>query len=157
MWELDCKEGWALKNQLFWTVVLEKTLESPVDCKEIKWINPEGSQSWIFIERTDAEAEAPTLWPPDAKNWFTGKELNAGKDWRQEGKRTTEDEMIGWHHWLNGHEFEQALGVGEGQGSWVCCSPRVTKSWTWLNDWIEPKRKEERNSVILKLMLPSRF
>ena len=109
-------------NWCFWTVVLEKTLESPLDCKEIKPVIPKGNQCWIFIGRTDVEAEAPILWPPDAKNWFTGKDPDAGKDWRQEKKGTTEDEMAGWHHWLDGHEFEQALGVGDGQGSLACCS-----------------------------------
>ena len=101
-------------------MVLE-TLESPLDCKEIKPVNPIGNQSWIFIGRTDAEA--PILWPPDVKNWLTGKDLDAGKDWRQEEKGTTEDEMVGWHHWLNAHEFGQALGVDDGQGSLACCSP----------------------------------
>ena len=98
------KESWALKNWCFWTVVLEKTLESPLDCKEIQQIHPKGNQSWIFIERTDAEAEAPILWPPDGKNWLIGIDPDAGKDWRQE-KGTTEDEMVGWHHQLDGHEF----------------------------------------------------
>ena len=101
MWELDCEKSWAPKNWCFWTVVLEKTLESPLDCKEIKPVNPKGNQSWIFIGRTDAEAEAPVLWPPDAKNWLIGKDPGAGKDWRQEEKGTTEDEMVGWHHQLN--------------------------------------------------------
>ena len=101
MWELDNKEGWALKNWCFWTVVLEKTLESPLGCKEIQPVNPKGNQSWIFIGRTDAEAEAPILWPPDVKNWFIGKDPVAGKDWRQEEKGTTEDEMVGWHHRLD--------------------------------------------------------
>ena len=100
MWELDHKEGWALKNWCFWTVVLEKTLESLSDYKDIKPVNPKGNQSWIFIGRTDAEAEAPILWPPDAKNWLTGKDPDAGKDWRQEEKLTTESEMVGWHHRL---------------------------------------------------------
>ena len=113
------KEGWVLKNQCFWTAALKKTLESPLDCK-IKPVHPKGNQSWIFIGRTDAEAEAPILWPPDAKSWLIGKDPDAGKDWRREGKGTTEDEMVGWHHWLTGHEFEQALGDGEGQGSLVC-------------------------------------
>ena len=108
MWELDHKKGWALKNWCFWTVVLEKTLESPLDFKEIKPINPKGNQSWIFIGRTDAEAEASLLWPPDMKSWFIRKDPGAGKDWRLEEKGMTEDEMVGWHHWLNGHEFEQA-------------------------------------------------
>ena len=108
MWELDHKEGWAPKNWCFWTVVLEKTLESPLDCKEIQPVNPKGNQSWIFIGRTDAEAEAPILWPPDVKNWLTGKDPGAGKDWRQEDKGTTDDEMVGWHHWLDGHEWERS-------------------------------------------------
>ena len=110
---------------------------SPLDCKEIKPVNPKRNQSWIFIGRTDAKAEAPILWPPDAKSCLTGKDPDAGKDWRQEEKGTTEDEMVGWHHWLNEHEFEQALGVGDGQGSLACCSPWVTKSWTQLSDWTE--------------------
>ena len=124
MWELDHKESWAMKNWCSWIVVLEKTPESPLDRKEIKPVNPKGSQSWIFIGRTDAKAEAPVLWPPDVQNLLTGKDPDAGKDWKQEKKRTTENEMVGWHHGLNGHEFEQALGDGEGQGSLVCCSPQ---------------------------------
>ena len=104
-------------------VVLEKTLESPLDCKEIKPIHPKGDQSWIFIGRSDAKAEAPILWPPHAKNWLTGKDPDAGKDRRQEEKGTTEGEMVGWHYWLNGHEFEQALGAGDGQRNLACCSP----------------------------------
>ena len=106
MWELDHKESWALKNWCFWTVVLEKTLESPLDCKEIQLVHPKGNQSWIFTWRTDAEAETPILWPPDAKNWLIGKDLNAGRDWGQEEKGMAEDEMVRWHHQLNGHEFE---------------------------------------------------
>ena len=106
MWELNHKEGWTLKNWCFWAVVLEKTLESLLDCKEIQPVHPEGNQSWIFIGRTDAEAETPILWPPDAKSWLTGKDPNAGNDWKWEEKGTTEDEMVGWHHWLNAHEFE---------------------------------------------------
>ena len=106
MWELAYKEGWALKNWCFWTVVLEKTLESPLDCKEIQPVHSKRNQSWIFIGRTDAEAEALILWPPDVKNWLIWKDPDAGKDWRQEKKGKTEDEMVGWHHWLNGHEFE---------------------------------------------------
>ena len=123
MWELDYKESWAPKNWCFWTVVLEKTLQSPLDCKEIQELHPKGNQSWIFIGRTAAEAETPILWPPDAKNWLIGKDPDAGKDWRWEEKGTTENEMVGWHHWINGHEFEQALGDGEGQGSLACCRP----------------------------------
>ena len=106
MWELDYKENWALKNWCFWTVVLEKTLESPLGCKKIQPVHPKGDQSWIFIGRTDAKAETPILWPLDVKNWFTGKDPDAGKDWRQEEKGTTEDEMVGWHHRLEEHEFE---------------------------------------------------
>ena len=120
---------------LFWTVVLEKTLESPLNCKEIKPVNPKGNLSWIVI---DAEAEIPILWPPDAKNWLLGKDLDAGKDWRQEEKGMTEDEMVGWHHWLNGHEFEQAPGVGDGQGGLACCSPwccRVGHNWANEVNW----------------------
>ena len=106
MWELDYKESWGLKNWCFWIVVLEKTLESPLVSKEIQLVNPKGNQSSIFIGRTDAEAETPKFWPPDVKNWLIWKDPDAGKDWRQEEKEMTEDEMIGWHHWLNGHEFE---------------------------------------------------
>ena len=105
MRELDYKESWVSKNWCFWTVVLEKTLESLLDCKEIQPLNPKGNQSWIFIGRTNAEGEISVLWPPDAKNWLTGKDSDAGKDWGQEEKGTTEDEMVGWHHWLNGHVF----------------------------------------------------
>ena len=122
MWEFNHREGWVPKNWCFWTVVLEKTLESPLDSKEIQRVNPKGNQSWIFIGRTDAEAEAPILWPPDVKNWLVGKDPDAGKDWKQEEKGMTEDEMVGWYHQLNGHEFEQAPGVGDGQGSLVCGS-----------------------------------
>ena len=106
MWELDRKESWAPKNWCFWTVVLEKTLKSPLDCKKIKTVNPKGNQYWIFIARTDAETEAPILWPPDVKNWLIGKDPDAGKDWKQEEKGTTQGEMVEWHHQLNGHEFE---------------------------------------------------
>ena len=138
MWGLDHKEDCMPKNWCFWTVELEKTLESPLDCKEIKPGNPKGNQSWIFIGRTDAETTAPILWPADVKNWFIGKDPDAGKDWGQE-KGATEDEMVGWHHWLIGHEFEQAPGVGEGQGSLVCCSPSghkesdVTEQLNWTD------------------------
>ena len=105
MWELDCKESWALKNWCFWTVVLEKTLESPLDCKEIQPVHSEGDQSWVFIGRTDVEAEAPIFWPPDAKNWLIWKDPDAGKDRRREEKGTTEDEMVGLHYRLDRHEF----------------------------------------------------
>ena len=123
MWELHYKESWALKNRCFWTVVLEKTLESPLECKEIQQVHPKGSQSWIVIGRTDAEDETPILWPPDAKNWLTEKDPDAGKDWRQEEKGLADDDMVGWYHQLDEHEFEQAPGVGYGWGSLVCCSP----------------------------------
>ena len=126
MRELDQKEGWAPKNSCFWTAVLKKILESPLDSKEIKPVNPKGNQSWIFIGRTDVETETPILWPPDAKTWLIEKDLDAGKDWGQE-KRVTEDEIVGWHHQLNGHAFEQTLGESEGQGSLACCSPRGHK------------------------------
>ena len=124
MWELKHKESWAPWNWCFWTVVLGKTLESPLGCKEIKPVNPQGNKSWIFIGRTvaDAEAEAPILWPPDVKNWLVGKDTDAGKDWRQEKKRVIEDEMVGWHHQLHGHEFGQTQEHSEGQGSLACCS-----------------------------------
>ena len=127
MWELDHKEGWATKNWCFWTVALEKILESPLDCNEIKPINSKGNQSWIFIGRTDAETEVPILWPPDAKSRPLRKDSNARKYWRQEEKGMTEDEMFGWHHGLDGHEFEQVPGDVEGQGSLACCSPRGCK------------------------------
>ena len=110
-------------------------LESPLDCKDIKPVNPKGNQSWIFTRRTDAEAEAPILCPPDAKSWLIGKDPDAEKDWGQEEKGMTEDEMAGCHHWLSGHEFEQTPGDGEGQGSLVCCNPGMSNSWTWLSDW----------------------
>ena len=122
MQHLDHKAGWALKNWCFQTVMLEKTLESPLDSKEIKLVNPKGNQPWIFIGRPDVEA--PKLCSPDAEIWLIGKDPDAGKDWRQEEKGMTEDEMVGWHHWLNGHEFEQRPGDGDGQGSLACCSPR---------------------------------
>ena len=123
MWDLDHKESWASKNWCFWTVVLEKTLDSPLDSKEsIQPINPKGNQSWIFIGRTDTEAETPIFWPPDVKNWVIGKEPDAEKDWRWEEKVVKENEMVGWHHRLNGHEFEQASGVGDDQENLACCS-----------------------------------
>ena len=122
MWELDYTESWAPNNWCFWTMVLEKTLESPLDCKEIQPVHPKGDQSWVFIGRTDPEAETPILWPPDAKSWLIWKDPDAGKDWGQGEKGMTEDEMVGWHHWLNRHEFEQTLGAGDGQGGLACCS-----------------------------------
>ena len=132
MWELDHKESWAPKHWCFWTVVL-KTLESPLDCKEIQPVHPKGDQSWVFIGRNDAEASV--LWPPDVKRQLIGKDLDAGKDWRQEEKGMTEDGLVGWHQWLDEHECGQALGV-EGQGSLACCSPWGHKELDmteWLN------------------------
>ena len=121
--ELDHKEGWAPKNWCFWVVVLEKTLENPLDWKEIKLVNSKGNQSWIFILRTDVEADTPILWPPDVKSHLTGKDPGAGKDWGLKEKRAAEDETVGWHPWLNKHEFEQSLGDSEGQRCLACCSP----------------------------------
>ena len=122
MWELDYKKSWAQKNWCFWTMVLEKILESPLDCKEIQPVHPKGDQSWVFIGRTDFEAETPRLWPPDAKSWLIWKDPDAGKDWGQEEKGVTEDEMGGWHHRLNEHGFGWTPGVGDGQGGLACCS-----------------------------------
>ena len=139
MWELGHKESWEPKNWYLWTVVLEKTLESPLDCKEIQPVHPKGNQSWIFIGRTDVEAEVPIIWPPDAKSWVIRKDPDDGKDWGREEKGMIEDEMVGWHHWLNGHGFEQVLGVGDGQGGLACCSPwgqTQLRDWTELN-WTE--------------------
>ena len=123
MWELDYNESWVLKIWCFWTVVLEKTLDSLLACKEIKPVYPKGNQSWLFIARTDAEAETPILWPSDVKSWLIGKDIDVWRDWGQEEKGATEDEMVGWYHQLNGHEFEQTPGDYEGQGSLACCSP----------------------------------
>ena len=128
IWELDYKEScWAPKNWCFWTVVLEKALKSPLDCKEIQPVHPKGDQSWVFIRRTDVEAGTLILWPPDAKSWLIWKDPDAGKVWGQEEKGTTEDEMVEWHHELNGHEFEQAPGNSERQGSLAWYSPRCHK------------------------------
>ena len=129
MWELNHKEGWTLRNWCFWTVVLEKTLESPLDCKEIQPVHPKGDQSWIFIGRTDAEAEAPMLCPPDKKNWLTGKDPDAGKDWRQEEEETTEDEMV----FCITDSMDMNL-------SKLRELDRVAESWTWLSDWTELNR-----------------
>ena len=140
-------ESWTIKKaehqriDAFELLMLEKTLESPLDCKEIQPVHPKGNWSWIFIQRADVEAETPILWPPDAKSWLIGKDPDAGKDWGQKEKGTTEDEMVGWHHWLDGHEFEWALRVGDGQGGMVCCGPRGHKesdtterlNWTELD------------------------
>ena len=136
MWDLGYKESWTPKNWCFWTVVLEKTLESPLDCKEIQPVHPEGNQSWVLIGRTDVEVETPILWPPDAKSWLIWKDPDAGKDWGQEEKGTTEDEMTGWHHWLDGHGFGYTPGVGDGQGDLACCGSWGHKELDmteWLN------------------------
>ena len=136
MWELDYKECWAPKNWFFWTVVLEKTLESPLDCKEIQPVHPKGDQSWMFIRRTDAEAVTPVLCPPHAESWLIGKDPDAGKDWGQEEKGRTEDETVAWHHWLDGHGFGWTLGVGDGQGGLACCGSWGSKEsdmTEWLN------------------------
>ena len=141
MWELDYKESWALKNWCFWSVVLEKTLESPLDCKEIQPVYPKGDQFWVFIGKTDVEAETPIFWPPDVKIWLIWKDSDAGKNWGQEEKEMTEDQMVGWHHQLNGHEFGQTPGVDDGQGGLACYSSRGCKeldtterlNWTELN------------------------
>ena len=143
MWELDHKESRAPKNWCFWTLVSEKSLESPLECKEIQSVNPKGNQSLTLIGRTDAEAKAPILWPPDVKNWLIGKDPDAGKDWRQEEKGTTEDEMVGWDHWLDRHEFEEAPGAGDGHGWLVCCIPWGHKELD-MTEWLDWKRNTDR-------------
>ena len=137
MCQLDYKESWAPKSWCFWTVVLEKTLESPLDCKEIKSVNPKGNQSGLFIGRTDVEAETPIVWQPDAKDWLIGKDPDVGKDWKQEEKGTTKHEMIGWHHHLDGLESEQAPGMVVFREAWRAAVHGVTNSWTWLSNWTE--------------------
>ena len=136
MCELDYKESWMQKNWCFWTVVLEKTLESPLGYKEIQPVHPKGDQSWVFIGRTDVKAGTPRLWPPDVESWLIWKDPDAGKDWGQEEKGTTEDETVGWHHWLNGHGFGWTPGVGDGQGGLVCCGSwghKESDMTEWLN------------------------
>ena len=151
MWQLDCEESWAPKNWCFWTVVLEKTLESPLECKEIQPVHPKEDQSWVFFGRNDAKAETPILQSPHVKSWLIGKDSDAGRDWGQEEKGKTEDEMAGWHHRLDGHEFEWTPGVGDGQGGLACCSSWGCKeldtterlNWTELNQigciWVPVK------------------
>ena len=151
MWELDYKESWAPKNWCFWTVMLEKTLESPLDCKDIKPVNPQGNQSWVFLVRTDAEAETPIIWPPDTKNW-----LIAGKDWRQWERGMTKDELVGWHHLLDGHEFEQSPEAGDGQRRRVLQSmrsQRVGHNWATELNW--SRAKYDGYSISSKELLPT--
>ena len=161
MWELDCEESWAPKNWCFWTLVLEKTLESPLDCKKIQPVHSR-DQSWLFFERNDAKGETPVLWPPHVKSWLIGKDSDAGRDWGQEEKGTTENEMAGWHHRLDGYDFGWTPGVGDGQEGLACCDSwgrkelDTTEQLNWLTDWPvmsriiwnwteqDEKKKEER-------------
>ena len=143
MWELDCEESWVPKNWCIWTMVLEKTLESPLDCKEIQPVHSKGDQPWVFFGRNDAKAETLVVWPPHEKSWLIGKDSEAGRDWGQKEKGTTEDEMAVWHHWLNGREFEWSMGVGDRQGGLACCDSRGRKesdtteqlNWTCIFYW----------------------
>ena len=137
MWELDYKESWVPKNWSFWTMVLEKTLESPLDCRDIQPVHPKADQSWVFIGRTDVEAETPILWPPDAKSWLIFKHPDAGKDWGQEEKGTTEDEMVGWHHWLNDMGLRGLWELVMDREAWLAVIHGVTESWTRLSDETE--------------------
>ena len=158
MWELYYKESWALMTWCFWTVVLEKVLESPLDCREIQPVHPKGNQSWVFIGRTDVEAETPIFWPPDAKSWLIWKDSDVGKDWRQE-KGTTEDEIVGRHHQLNGHEFGWTPGSGDGQGGLTCCSSWGCKesdtterlNWTELTQGNWHKKANEHASEVTEI------
>ena len=151
MWELDCEESWAPKNWCFWTVVLEKTLESPLDCKEIHSVHCKGDQPWVFFGRNDAKAETLLLWPPHAKSGLTGKDSDARRDWGQEEKGTTEDEMARWHHWLDGRESEWTPEVGDGQGGLVCCYSQGCKE-SRLSDWTELNWTELMVMVGFKLI-----
>ena len=146
MWDLDYKEDWAPKNWCFWTVVLEKTLESPLDCKEIQPVHSEGDHPWDFFGRNDAKAESPVLWPPHVKNWLIGKDSDAGRGWGQEEKGTTEEEMAGWHHWLNGHESEWTPGDGNEQGGLACCDSWGSREsdTTELLNWTETMASRKR-------------
>ena len=152
MWELDYKESWAPKNWCFWTVVLEKTLESPLDYKEIQTVHPKGDQFWMFTGRTDVEAETPILWPPEVKSWLIGKDTDAGKNWGQEEEGTTEDEMVGWRHQLNAHGFGWTPGVSNGQGSLACCGSSGHKE----SDMTERLNWTELNCAVAKGFLPSK-
>ena len=156
MWELDCEEGWAPKNWCFWTVVLEKTLESPLDCKDIQPVHSEGDQPWDFFGRNDAKAETPVLWSPHVKSWLIGKDSDAGKDWGQEETGMTEDEMAGWHHGLDGRESEWTPGDGDGQGGLVCCNSWGLKesdtteqpNWTDANSLEDPRHCSDPLSIV---------
>ena len=150
MWELDCEESWATKNWCFWTVVLEKTLENPLDCKEIQPVHPKGDQSWVFIGRTDAKAETPILWSPHEKSWLIGKDSDAGRDWGQEEKGTTEDEMAGWHHRLDGRESEWTAGVGDGQGGLACCD-------SWAHTHTHPRSEPNKTKKIAFLRFTCQY
>ena len=156
MWELDCEESWAPKNWCFWTVVLEKTLGSPLDCKEIQPVNPKGDQSWVLTGGTDAEAETPILWPPHVKSWLIGKDLDAGRDYRQEEKGTTEDEMVGWHHWLL-REMVMDREAWHAAIHGVAKSQRQLSDWTelkMLNVWLNEVNDEQENWFVFYLMNP---
>ena len=150
MWELDCEESWAQKNWCFWTVVLEKTLESPLVCKEIQPVHSKGDQSWVYIGRTDAKAETPILWSPHVQSWLIGKDPDAGRDWGQEEKGTTEDEMAGCHHWIDGRESEWTPGVGDGQGDLACCNSWGCKELdtTERLKWTELNKHQELYSIL---------
>ena len=150
MWDLYCEESWVPKNWCFWPVVLEKTLESPLDCKEIQPVHSKRDQSWVFFGRTDAKAETPILWPPPAKSWFIGKDFDAGRDWGHKEKGMTEHEMAGWHHQLNGREFEWTPGAGDGQGSLAWCDSwgrKESDRTEWLN-WTELKHSFDRIGIV---------
>ena len=155
MWELDYKEIWATKNWYFWTVVLDKTLESPLDCNVIQPVHPKGDQSWIFIRKTNADAETPILWPPDAKKWLIWKDPDAGKDWRQEEKGMTEDEIVGWHHRFNGHGFGWTPGVGDWQGGLMCCASWDCKE-SDMTEWLNWTELSKLSALVLnyKVILP---
>ena len=170
MWELDCEESWVPKSWCFWTVVLEKTPESPLDCKEIQPVHSEGDQPWVFFGRTDAKAETPVLWPPHAKSWLVGKDSDAGRDWGQEEKGMTEDEMAGYHHGLDGRECEWSLGAGDGQGGLVCYKSWGHKesdtteqlNWTELNtivggNWVEANSLQYFLELLVNLQLSQKF
>ena len=158
MWELDCEESWAPKNWCFWTVVLEKTLESPLDCKEIQPVHSERDQPWDFFGRNDAKAETPILWPPHAKSWLIGKDSDAGRDWGQVEKGTTEDELAGWHHRLDVRESEWTLGVGDGQGGLACCDSwgrkesDTTERLIWSDVWVLWKLKTHTQKLVFNII-----